>query len=133
LNYIAEVADRIRREAPPEILPEDDTDLLFLIYATLALKIGESVRAEDVHDTWSAWMTYRDPSHESIKPCAQLSPEMKKTGRPFVDAIRSQRSFLSEEQSAVHSLLYLILRAEFIANSSPLVLMVQGSLKKCLT
>jgi hypothetical protein len=73
---------------PQEALPEGDTDLLFLMYAVLALTVGEDVRAEDVHDTWSAWMTYRDPSHESIKPFAQLKPETKKTDQPFVDAIR---------------------------------------------
>jgi hypothetical protein len=70
------------------VLPEGDTDLLFVMYAVLALTVGEDVRAEDVHDTWSAWMTYRDPSHESIKPFAQLSPETRKTDQPFVDAIR---------------------------------------------
>jgi hypothetical protein len=73
---------------PQEVLPEGDTDLLFLMYAVLALTVREDVRAEDVHDTWSAWMTYRDPSHESIQPFAQLSPETKKTDQPFVDAIR---------------------------------------------
>jgi hypothetical protein len=73
---------------PQGVLPEGDTDLLFVMYAVLALTVGEDVRAEDVHDTWSAWMTYRDPSHESIKPFAQLSPETRKTDQPFVDAIR---------------------------------------------
>ena len=88
MNYISEIAERIRREVPQEVQPEGDTDLLFLMYAVLALTVGEDVRAEDVHDTWSAWMTYLDPSHESIKPFAQLSPETRKTDQPFVDAIR---------------------------------------------
>jgi len=88
LNYISDMAEQIRRKVPPEMLPEGDTDLLFLMYAVLALTVGEDVRAEDVHDTWSAWMSYRDPSHESIKPFAQLDPEMKKTDQPFVDAIK---------------------------------------------
>jgi len=88
LNYISDMAEQIRRKVPPEMLPEGDTDLLFLMYAVLALTVGEDVRAEDVHDTWSAWMSYRDPSHESIKPFAQLDPQMKKTDQPFVDAIK---------------------------------------------
>ena len=88
MNYISDMAEQIRRKVPPEMLPEGDTDLLFLMYAVLALTVGEDVRAEDVHDTWSAWMSYRDPSHESIKPFAQLDPEMKKTDQPFVDAIK---------------------------------------------
>jgi hypothetical protein len=73
---------------PQEVLPEGDTDLLFLMYAVLALTVGEDVRAEDVHDAWSAWMTYCDPSHQSIKPFAHLSSETKKTDQPFVNAIR---------------------------------------------
>jgi hypothetical protein len=88
MNYIYEIAKRIRCEVPQEALPKGNTDLLFLMYAVLALTIGEEVRAEDVHDTWSAWMTYLDSSHESIKPFSQLSSDMKKTDQPFVDAIR---------------------------------------------
>ena len=88
MNYIAGIAERIRHEVPQEVLPEGNTDLLFLMYAVLALTVGEDVRSEDVHNAWSAWMTYRDPSHQSIKPFTQLSSEMKKTDQPFVDAIR---------------------------------------------
>jgi hypothetical protein len=94
MNYISDIADRIRREVPQEVLPGGDTDLLFLMYAVLALTIGEDVRAEDVHDTWSAWMTYQDPSHGSIKPFSQLSSKMKRTDQPFVDAIRRVASQL---------------------------------------
>ena len=88
MNYISEIAERIRREVPQEVLPEGDTDLLFLMYAVLALTVGQDVRAEDVHDTWSAWMTYSDPSHQSIKPYAQLDSETKNTDQPFVDAVK---------------------------------------------
>jgi hypothetical protein len=73
---------------PQEVLPKGDTDLLFLMYAVLALTLGEDVGAEDVHDVWSAWMTYSEPLHESIKPFAQLGPETKKADQPFVDAIK---------------------------------------------
>jgi hypothetical protein len=95
MNYISDIAQKIRREVPQEVLPEGDTDLLFLMYAVLALTVREDVRAEDVHDAWSAWMTYRDPSHESIKPFAQLSLKTKKTDQPFVYAIRKVASQLS--------------------------------------
>jgi len=47
-----------------------------------------------MHDSWSAWMTYHDPLHQSIKPFTQLSSEMKKTDQPFVDAIRKVASQL---------------------------------------
>jgi hypothetical protein len=89
LTYISDIAEQIRREVPQEVLPDGNTDLLFLIYAVLALTVGEDVQAEDVHDAWSAWMTYSDPSHESIKPFSQLDPETKKTDQPYVDAIRT--------------------------------------------
>jgi len=94
LNYITDIAERIRREVPQEVLPKGDTDLLFLMYAVLALTVGDKVQAEDVHDVWSAWMTYHDPLHHSIKPFTRLSSEMKKTDRPFVDAIRKVASQL---------------------------------------
>jgi hypothetical protein len=94
LNYISEIAQRIRREVPQDVLPEGDTDLLFLMYAILALTIGEDVRPEHVHDAWSAWMAYLDPSHQSIKPFTQLSAELKVTDQPFVDAIRKVASQL---------------------------------------
>jgi hypothetical protein len=79
---------------PQEVLPKGDTDLLFLMYAVLALTVGEDVQTEDVHDTWSAWMTYHDPLHQSIRPFTQLGPAMKKTDQPFVDAIRKVASQL---------------------------------------
>jgi hypothetical protein len=94
VNYIADIAERIRHEVPQAIWPEGDTDLLFLMYAVLALAVREDVRAEDVHDTWSAWMTHGNPSHESIKPFAQLSPETQRADQPFVDAIRRVASQL---------------------------------------
>jgi len=94
MNYVSDIAERIRRAVPPEALPQGDTKLLFLMYAVLALTVGENVRSEDVHDTWSAWMTYLNPSHQSIKPFTQLGPEIKKTDQPFVDAIRKVASQL---------------------------------------
>jgi hypothetical protein len=99
MNYVSEIAQRIRREVPHEVLPEGDTDLLFLMYAVLTLTVGDKVQAEDVHDTWSAWMTYRDPSHESIKPFTQLSSRMKKTDQPFVDAIKKVATRLPYEET----------------------------------
>ncbi len=94
MNYISDIAERIRREIPSEVLPKGDTDLLFLMYAVLALTVGENVGSEDVHDTWSAWMVHFDPSHQSIKPYAQLDPETQRADQPFVEAIRRVASQL---------------------------------------
>jgi hypothetical protein len=79
---------------PQGALAEGDTDILFLMYAVLALTVGEAVEPEDVHDAWSAWMTHRDPTHGSIKPFSQLSPETKRQDQPFADAIRKIASQL---------------------------------------
>ncbi len=89
MSYIAEIADQIRREVSPDLLPEGDTDLLFLIYAVLALATGEHTTSEHVHDAWAAWMTCVDPSHESIKPFDELDPATRREDGPFVDAIRT--------------------------------------------
>ena len=94
MNYISEIAERIRCEVPPDALPKGDTDLLFLMYAVLALTVGEDVRTEDVHDAWSAWMTYQDPTHKSIKPFAQLGRETQAQDQPFVEAIRKIAAML---------------------------------------
>jgi hypothetical protein len=94
MNYVSGIAERIHREVPPEVLPKGDTNLLFLMYAILALTVGENVRAEDVHDAWSAWMTYQDPTHESIKPFTRLSRETQAQDQPFVEAIRKVSAHL---------------------------------------
>lgn len=89
MNYVAEVAERIRHEVPPEVLPEGDTHLLFLIYAVLAMSLGERVQAQHVHDAWAAWMSYQDPLHTSIEPFQNLDSETQREDEPFVKAIRS--------------------------------------------
>lgn len=94
LSYISDVAERVRREVPIDILPEGDTELLFLIYAVLALTLGERVQQQHVHDAWAAWMAHQNPSHESIKPFAQLNLETRKEDQPFVTAIRKVASQL---------------------------------------
>ncbi len=88
MNYIVDVAQRIRREVPPELIPEGDTDPLFLIYAVLALALGDKVRARDVHDAWAAWMSQQNPAHESVKPFDDLDEETQAQDEPFAEAIR---------------------------------------------
>ncbi len=88
MSYVAEIAAQLRREVPPDVLPDGDTELLFLIYAVLALTVGERATSEHVHDAWAAWMTNKDPAHESIKPFAELDLETRHEDEPFVEAIR---------------------------------------------
>ncbi len=88
LNYIDGIAERIRREVPPDLLPEGNTALLFRMYAVLALTVGEEVEARNVHDAWSAWMSQSDPEHDSIQPFERLPKDVQAQDEPFVEAIR---------------------------------------------
>lgn len=89
MNYIDRVAEAIRREVSPEKVPDEDTIPLFRLYAVLALVKGIDVTLEDVHNAWSAWMLGCDPNHRSIKPFAELSPEVQWEDEPYAEAIRT--------------------------------------------
>jgi len=88
LTYIEQLAHQIRSSIPEDLVPDDDADRLFLIYAALALAKGEDVTRRDVHNAWAAWMAARQPSHESIRPFDQLDEATKNEDDPFVTAIR---------------------------------------------
>lgn len=87
-NYVKTIAEAIRREVPEPLLPPEDTDLLFLFYAVLALVVGEKTSAEDVHDAWTAWMTALGEEHDSMVPYPQLPETVQNEDEPFVWAIR---------------------------------------------
>jgi hypothetical protein len=89
LSYIDELAAAIRGALPPNLIPSGDTSALFRIYAVLALVKGEDVGLEDVHDAWAAWMSGHDPEHRSLIPFRDLSGEVRRSDRPYVDAIRA--------------------------------------------
>ena len=88
MSYVDELAEAIRHTVPGRLIPAGDTDTLFRIYAVLAMAKGEHVVLEDVHDAWSAWMSERNPAHPSLKPLAQLPPDIRQTDEPYLDAIR---------------------------------------------
>jgi len=89
MNYLDELAARIRSQVPPEKFPELYSDELFRIYAVLALVKGSAVTAEDVHDAWSAWMAGIDPNHESMTPFSDLQPSVAADDEFYVKAIRA--------------------------------------------
>lgn len=88
MSYISELADLIRSEVPAHLLPDEDSDVLFLLYAVLLLAKGTDVTQEDVHNAWSAWMTYLGKGHKSLVPYRDLSVETQEEDKPFLDAIR---------------------------------------------
>jgi hypothetical protein len=88
VTYLGDVAQAIRDEVPPSLIPDEPADSLFLIYAVLALAKGTLVTAEDVHNGWSAWMIGRGQEHESIVPYTDLPDSTRREDDPFVLAIR---------------------------------------------
>lgn len=89
MNYIDDLAQRIRTKVPADLLPDEDTTQLFRSYALLALAKGPEVTAKDVHDAWAAWMSATDPGHEAIQPFENLEGPARREDQPFVDAIRA--------------------------------------------
>ena len=70
-------------------------DDLYRLYAVLALTKGEAVTRRDVHDAWSAWTASFHPSHRSLKPFEELTPEVQELDQPYVDAIHAVARELS--------------------------------------
>ncbi len=89
MTYLDELATEIKRRVPAELLPDDDTQSLFRLYALLILAKGSSVSAADVHNAWAAWMQERNPKHRSIKPFEALDADTQASDQPFVEAIRA--------------------------------------------
>lgn len=88
MSYISDLAGEIRAEVPEHLLPTENAELLFLMYAVLLLTKGEGVRPEDVHNAWSGWMTYLGEQHESLVPFNELPAATQSEDEPFVQAIR---------------------------------------------
>ena len=89
MSYLDDVGNDIRRRVPPELLPDGDLDLLFRLYALLALAKGNDIDAADVHDAWAVWIQQHDPDHAALKPFDALSPDARVADQPFVEAIRA--------------------------------------------
>ncbi len=87
MSYLESLAAEIEQVVPRELVPEQDTSALFLIYAVLLLAKGQDVAREDVHNAWVAWMTSRGEQHESMVPFEELPPDTQAEDSPFVVAI----------------------------------------------
>jgi hypothetical protein len=88
MNYLDADAKLIRNCLPEHTGVPDASEDLFLLYAVLMRVKGRATQAADVHDAWSAWMSRREPDHESIRPFDQLSPTVQAEDAPFLTAIR---------------------------------------------
>ena len=88
MNYLDDIASRIRAAVSPSDLPDDDTRDLFRLYALLMLAKGTGVDAADVHNAWVAWMAGREPTHQALLPFDALPAEVAAQDAPYVEAIR---------------------------------------------
>ncbi|MBF9066898.1 DUF7701 domain-containing protein [Streptacidiphilus fuscans] len=87
--YLSEDAALIRSLLPSAAQPPGDDDALFLGYAVLMRAKGTQTTAEDVHDTWSAWMLGREPDHPAIVPFEQLPARTQAMDLPYMQAIHT--------------------------------------------
>jgi hypothetical protein len=89
MNYIDDLAQKVRSYVPDDSLPEGDVGLLFRLYALLVLVKGQTVTSADVHNAWAVWMTGEDPEHPALRPFTDLPSDKREEDQIFVDAIRS--------------------------------------------
>lgn len=87
MDYIGEIANRIRAATPSSALPNESSIPLFRIYAVLLLAKGDRVTEKDVHNAWVAWKGTADPGHESAIPFSELSDDVARQDEPYVKAI----------------------------------------------
>jgi hypothetical protein len=89
MNYMQALAEEIRRELPPDLVPDDSATSLLLLYALLTTSVGEAVTARQVHDAWTVWMTLRgEGDHPSAVSFDDLPLDVRGEDVPFVLAIR---------------------------------------------
>jgi hypothetical protein len=99
-NYIEQLARMIYDEVEPSKLPNEETASLFRLYAVLALAKGAAVTREDVHNAWAAWMSAKDPDHESIRPYSELTANVQVQDQPYVVAIHTAIARLDSSRNA---------------------------------
>lgn len=89
MSYLDGIAAEIAENVPDDLRPTGDVDGLFRLYAVLVLVKGGATTTSDVHDAWCAWMQASDPNHRSLRPFAELDPEIQAADEPYVAAIHA--------------------------------------------
>jgi hypothetical protein len=88
VTYIRDLAEQIRDNLDPALLPEGDTSLLFDLYALVGTIRGQETSSSDVHDAWVIWMMSRSEVHEAMVPYENLPQETQEKDEPYAEAIR---------------------------------------------
>ena len=99
MTYIEAVADEIYRRLPTGSQPPDRERGLYLLYAVLALTVGEQVTREDVHNAWAAWMALEGRTHASVRPFSGLSATDQERDEPFRKAIQEVARLYARQRS----------------------------------
>lgn len=82
MNYIQQARDILSKKIDVE------SDLLDL-YVLLVLTSGIDTGLIDVHDAWAVWKNKTNPSHKSLIPFSELTPEVQELDREYAEAIRT--------------------------------------------
>jgi hypothetical protein len=105
MTYIDEIATKIGTRCGMRMTQSVERAML-RIYAVLCLAKGEDTTSEDVHNAWSAAIAEAKPSHVSLLPFLELSPETQRLDDAYRDAIRAVAR--EERRSAMRDLLQSI-------------------------
>ncbi|MDQ6898076.1 MAG: hypothetical protein M3072_00945 [Candidatus Dormibacteraeota bacterium] len=87
-SYLQQLADEIKAEIDPDLIPRGDTSALWRIYAVLVRAKGVDVQRSDVHDAWTAWALSEKPGHGALVPFDELEPAAQAKDEPYVLALR---------------------------------------------
>lgn len=81
MNYVSRMRVLVRREFPRS--PDDLVDLFTL----LALTRGAATTMKDAHDAWAVACNTTRPDDEDLIPFGQLSPEIQKKDRKYMERV----------------------------------------------
>ena len=93
--YLELIAAKIRSHIPDDRLPDENVELLLLLYSVLLRAKGIEVSDSDVHDAWSIWKSRSDPEHKSLIPFDKLPQETREQDAVFTIAIRKAAAELA--------------------------------------
>lgn len=99
--YLDDLAAEIKEFVPKSLVPEEDADDLFRLYALLLRAKGAAITESDVHDAWSAWMIGRDTDHQSLVEYDALPAEVREQDRKFLEAIRAAANRIGAEKRSL--------------------------------
>lgn len=94
MNYLERVAASIASQcgdtySDSDYIMSESDRLLWLAYALLCVTKGVETTSRDVHDAWSLWASLHFPTHYSLVPFDQLTPDVQTYDDQYRDAIHA--------------------------------------------